>query len=278
MNGAYISPISGSTTTRVVAGVSGPVEWSHSGAQIAYSTGTVIHKVNTDGSGDTALSTPPGGDGDIAPAWENGDSKILFARINPNGGTPFGYIYEMNSDGTSQTQLFGNGSSLFSAPKMDPANSSVISFEGNPNGSPTSPFQIFTCNPSNCSGTATALTNFSTLKQSADDNWSPDGSYLVISGLDVSNNLNVWKVTYPGAALTQLTSYSCPNEAGDPSISPDSLHLAFEFDAGLSGSCVYQNNNAVPTFVYAASANGSSPASIGQNCNNIGCSPRWKPF
>lgn len=263
------------------SGSQGPAEWSKDGKQVAFTNNGLVYRINVDGTGLTQLS--PNGAQDTSPDWSPDDSTIIFTRITSTSPSNVGSICTMNAvtgyTGTP-TCIFAGGTTLNDAAHYNPANQSQIAFESNAwCGGANCPFQIYTCNPSSCIGTATEISPTGTFSQAADEHWNLAGTLLVVSGLTGggSGNLNVWSMTSTGASPTNLTNLTCPAEGGDPDYGPDG-RIAFEWDNGTgSGPCVYQSNNAIPTFVYTMAGNGAGAASTGQACNNVGCSPRPDP-
>lgn len=264
------------------SGSQGPAEWSKDGKMVAFTNGGRVYRINIDGTGLTQLS--PAGASDTAPDWSPDDSTIVFTRITSTSPSNVGAICTMNAVTGytgSPTCIFAGGTTLNDAPHYNPVNQSQIAFESNAwCGGSNCAFQIYTCNPSSCIATATEISPTATFSQAADEHWSLDGTKLVVSGLTggAGGNLNVWSMTSTGGSPTNLTNLTCPTEGGDPDYAPNGT-IAFEWDNGAgTGPCVYQSSPSTPTFVYTMAGNGSGAASTGQNCNNVGCSPRPDPI
>lgn len=299
----YTMNADGTNNTQLTAGVNpGPVNYSWDGKLVAFlkvNTGgqVGVWTMHADGSNQVQIS--PNNDGgalqDTAPSIAPDDNTVYFAHIisttgctgnNPGtSGVVCSTICSWTISGapyTSPTCAYFPATYFTDAPHIDSTGTKLV-FESNAYASGgTNPFQLYTCTASTCSGTAAAINLTATLTQAADPHWSEDDDWIAMSGLQgptSTSPLNVWKVHPNGTGLTQVTSWACPNEAGDPSFDPSGL-IAYEYDGGYTsgaktGQCAYQNDNTVATFVYVHSAQGE--ASTGENCNNIGCSPRFGP-
>lgn len=256
------------------SGDTGPVAWSFDGTKIAFAINANIYRANADGSGQVQLSNLHH---DQFPSWSKDGSLIYFADVVPGSNPPVAYIDSMSAfDGSNRSHLIGDGTALWADPHVSPDGSKLVMESNAYANDPGKPFQIYTCGITNCSGTATRITNV--IGQVADPYWSPDGTKIATSYYLLSTgNLNVMVMNSDGSNQNVLTNFTCPKEAGDPAWSPDGLHITFEWDGGGGGSCVLQDNNSVPAYVYTMNANGSGQASTGEQCSNIGCGPRYEP-
>jgi Tol biopolymer transport system component len=256
------------------SGDTGPVAWSFDGTKIAFAINGNIYRANADGSGQVRLSNLHH---DQFPSWSKDSSLIYFTDVVPGSNPPVTYIDSMSAvDGSNRSHLIGDGTAFWADPHVSPDGSKLVMESNAYANDPGKPFQIYTCSITNCSGTATQITNV--IGQVADPYWSPDGTKIATSYYLLSTgNLNVMVMNSDGSNQNVLTSFTCPQEAGDPAWSPDGLHITFEWDGGSGGSCVLQDNNSVPAYVYTMNANGSGQASTGQRCSNIGCGPRYDP-
>ena len=270
------------TTSNAAAG---PLQWSKDGSQITYADGGGrIHIMNANGSNDHTLSNASATH-DGFPSWYPNGTQLVFMD-NINGlFPPKTEIHSVNVDGTNETAQLANGNFFNADPQISPDGSTIVLESSYPAGG-SNPFSLFTCTVASCSTTFGLLTALaSPPNQYADPNWSFDAvpnsasGWVVMSYSDGSGNLNVAKIRPNGTGFVVLTSYTCPSEAGDASFNPTNSKITFEFDSNTGGlqTCNGQNNNAIPTLVYTANANGSSAGSTGQGCSNIGCAPRYQP-
>jgi len=79
--------------------------------------------MNADGSGQTALTAPPGGN--LQPSWSPGGCQIAFTSTRDGHRA----IYVMNADGSTQTRLTSTPAEDFS-PAWSPALDAGPSHEG----------------------------------------------------------------------------------------------------------------------------------------------------
>ena len=268
------------------SGDQGPVAWSFDGTKIAWTINSNIYRANADGSGQFQLTSS----GKYSfPSWSK-DGTLIYAARNTNSTTPaLGPIVSMSAvDGNGEVTVVGSDTLSFSAdPHVSPDGTKLV-FESNIYDNHVhsgAPFEIYTCTLSNCTGTYIKITHINDsgiVGQAADPNWSPDGTKIAISycpsGSCTSNApLNVATMNADGTGLVQVTNFACPQEANDPAYSP-SGQLAFEWDGGKSGNCVYASDNTTPTtHIYTMNADGSGQSDTGQACSNIGCGPRYRP-
>src|SRR5947199_276242 len=82
-----------------------------------------IYVMNADGSGQTALTAPPGGN--LEPSWSPGGCQIAFTSTRDGHRA----IYVMNADGSTQTRLTSSPAEDFS-PAWSPALDAGPSSEG----------------------------------------------------------------------------------------------------------------------------------------------------
>jgi len=106
----------------------GDPAWSPDGRRIAFTRETSdgvdqIYVMNADGSGQTPLTAPPGGN--LQPSWSPGGCQIAFTSTRDGHRA----IYVMNADGSTQTRLTSSSAEDFS-PAWSPALDAGPSHEG----------------------------------------------------------------------------------------------------------------------------------------------------
>ena len=167
--------------------------WSPDGSQIAYIrtvTPHQVYRINTDGTGQTALTSTSLGT-NIDPDWSPVAASIVFVS-NRNGDFE---IFVMNSDGTGQTQLTTNSSNAFS-PNWSPDGSKIV-FQSDMDGD----FEIYTMN---ADGSGLTQITFNTSGDSLPV-WSQDGTQIAfVSNRD--GNEEIYVMNADGSGQTNISN------------------------------------------------------------------------
>lgn len=180
--------------------------------QIAFVKGTGtsadIYVINSDGNGETRLTTQAGLD--VDPAWSPDGRRLAFTSDRDGNRE----IYLMKADGTSPARLTSEPASDHS-PAWSP-DGSKIAFVSDRDGNP----EIYVVN---ADGT-NLIRLTSNVSYDADPAWSPDGSRIAF-GRDQDGVPGLWVMKPDGSDLTRLTS----DATGDrqPAWSPDGTRIAF---------------------------------------------------
>ncbi len=151
-----------------------------------------IHRINPDGSGDTALTNDGAGNGDAAPSPDG--SKVAFSRNN--------MVYVMDADGSNQQSLAAGR-----FPDFSPNGQMIVYSSGNG-------IQIMEAN-------GTFFDNPRSTGSMPD--WSPDGNQIVFR-----EGTDIWVMAAGGNASTNLTNNPLGTSAASPRWSPDGSTIAFE--------------------------------------------------
>jgi Tol biopolymer transport system component len=241
--------------------------WSPDGTKIAFwrgEDGEGIYMMNADGSDVERLSPSPGYD--IFPSWSPDGTELVFVRIiDPGSGPPnqISDIMTMDADGTNvQTILANNTFNM--EPRWSPDGTKILFMSTlKPGG-----VNIYTM-----STTGTNITELTTQGNNGDPSWSPDGTEIAFGSNRVNGKLNIFMMNANGSNQRQITNFTEPDEAGDTGWSPDGSEIAFEYDIGGED----ESNPNASAVVETMNANGTDIESMGQQCSDVGCSPRWQP-
>jgi len=271
--GVYVRNADGRDTHRVADGFGDAVAWSPTGSRLAVDADDGIYVVNRDGSGirrvaveatsatwapdetriayekweeglrivdsdgtgETILTKPRGGDADGAPAWAPDGKLIAFGRwvdpsyhlavISPSGTglrflkscfsvcgkpvwSPSGHkiafsdnfdIWIVNTDGTGLTNVTDSPRRLEDHPTWAPSGR-FIAFETR-NRNTVRSLEVHTIRID-----GTHRRNISNSpRRDSDPDWSPDGRNIAFVSFR-DGNLDVWVVTATGKAPTNLTN------------------------------------------------------------------------
>jgi len=278
------------TLTVAIVIPAGHAAFPGANGKIAFVRSGEIYVMNSNGTGQTKLTTLAGPAGDDTPAWSPDGTKIAFTSDIGNQE-----IYVMNADGSGQTNLTQNAASD-RQPTWSP-DGTKIAFLSNRSGdfeiwsinangsSPTNltmtpgiqedpawapdntkiayrqPVDLFTMDPS---GTNQALFPLAIGPSVSQPDWSPDAQKIAFTGdiPGVSTHIYVVNANATGV-VTQLTS------AGQglnfvPAYSPDGTKIAFT--SNRDGN--YE--------IYVMNADGTSQANLTQNVAGD-TSPDWQP-
>jgi Tol biopolymer transport system component len=178
-----------------------------------------IWSMEPDGTGQTQLTF--GSANDRAPTWSPDGSRILFLRVNAQGGQG---LMVMNADGSGQRRItrravqayFGSWSPggyrlVFTGPAG--ACLDIMNVDG-------TRFRRLLCNGFSISPA-----------------WSPLGDVIVFSYVPLGGSFNeLWTIKPDGSGLRQLTFGPVPD--GSPDWSPDGSHIAFD-RSGYPTSDIY---------------------------------------
>jgi Tol biopolymer transport system component len=260
--------------TKVTQLTSGPYPdnsfcWRPDGKKLAFwrgELGEAIYTMNADGSNVRRLSPSPGYD--IFPSWSPDGTKLVFTRVIDPGSGPPNQITEimiMNADGSGVHTVLNNGA-FNMEPRWSPDGSKIL-FMSTLGGNGV---QIYTMAIDG--STISALTS-TPYTANGDPAWSPDGSKIAFGSNRVNGKLNVFMMNADGSNVRQLTNFIEPYEAGDTGWSPDGSKIAFEYDVGGG----YQSNPGAPAEIWTMNSDGTNQESLGQQCSDVGCSPRWQP-
>jgi len=271
VNHIYLMNADGTDVTQLTSGPfpESSLSWSRDGTKLAFwrqQDGEAIYTMNADGSNEQRLSPSPGYD--IFPSWSPDGTQLVYTRIvSPPANAqqlPITQIMIMNADGTNVRSILNNN--MFNTePRWSP-NGSKILFMSAIGGNGV---QIYTMNTDGTN--LTALTNVGT---NGDPVWSPDGSKIAFgSNREGGGKLDIFTMNADGSGVQQLTHFLPPDEAGDTGWSSDGSQIAFEWDIGSDD----QSNPNAYAEVWVMNADGTNPASTGQQCSGVGCSPRWQP-
>jgi len=256
--------------------------------KIAFVRNGEIYVMNSDGTGQTNLTTIAGPGGDDTPAWSPDGTKIAFTSDIGNQE-----IYVMDADGSGQTNLTQNAASD-RQPTWSP-DGTKIAFLSNRSGdfeiwsmnangsSPTNltmtpgiqedpawapdntriayrqPVDLFAMNPD---GTNQALFPLAIGPSVSQPDWSPDAQKIAFTGDIPAVSTHIYVVNADATGVvTQLTL------AGQglnfvPAYSPDGTKIAFT--SNRDGN--YE--------IYSMNANGTGQINLTQNTSND-TSPDW---
>jgi Tol biopolymer transport system component len=244
--------------------------WSPDGTRISFERsidGVGIYIMNANGSNVQRLSPTPGKD--VRSSWSADGKQILFTRVvkqDPNGGIPNTEIDIMNADGTGTKTLLPANNTFNVEARMSPDGKKIV-FMSALGGSQ----QVFTMNADGSN-----VKKLTDKGIAGDPNWSPDSSRISFgSNREGGGKLNIFTMKADGSDVKQITHFVPPYESGDTSWSPDGTQIVFEWDVDGKG----QSDPNARAEVWIVNADGSGqPASTGQPCAAVGCSPRWSPI
>jgi len=169
---------------------------------------------------ETSDSTPltEGRGNNYDPAWSPDGSRIAFIS-DRDREPPYGTLWLMNADGSSQHPLLETGNYIELGPTWSP-DGTRIAFQSN-RGEGVNP-DIFILDLA--SEALTNLTNHPNMD--VNPAWSPDGTKIAFVS-DRSGNPEIWVVNVDGTELRQVTQRPL---LGDwrPAWSPDGRSLIFE--------------------------------------------------
>ena len=295
----YVMDADGSNQTRLTRNTADDraATWSPDGSRIAFSSNRDnsnpynfdIYVMDANGSNPKRIVDDPEYDAD--PSWSPDGKKIVFVT-GRNGNFD---IYEMNADGTEQTNLTAASNKPDIWPTWSP-NGNNIAFVRNTEGKE----QIFVME---AGGGNLLRVTYNTANNSA-PTWSPDGSKLVFptdrdgnseiyvmsvegeltrltddpaddlapdwssddSKIVFSSNRDgkqhIYTMNADGSALSQITNSL--GDDTDPASSPDGKHIAFM--RSLNGK----------NEMYVMNFDGSKPARISED-QDIHLGPKWTP-
>lgn len=184
--------------------------------------------MNGDGSGQTQLTSTVDNLEDTEPGISPDGSKIVFQRVDLTGASGTGFdIWEMNADGSHQTQLTSSSDAEISA-EFSPDGTKIVYVRQ----SPTNQIWIMGADGSN---QHVLLNNPG--QQDRGPSWSPNGAKIVYS--EDGNGLYVMNAD--GSNPTQLLDGSGhPIPGQDPTWSPDGTQIAFyAAPGGAPGAGLY---------------------------------------
>jgi Tol biopolymer transport system component len=241
--------------------------WSPDGKKITFQrseNGVGIYVMSSTGTGMKRLSPIPGKD--VRPSWSADGKKILFTRVvkeDPNGGIPNTEIDIMNADGTGTKTILPANNTFNVEARMSPDGKKIV-FMSALGGSQ----QVYTMNAD-----GTSVKKLTNKGIAGDPNWSPDSLHISFgSNREGGGKLNIFTMKADGTDVKQITHFVPPYESGDTSWSPDGKKIVFEWDVDGKG----QSDPNARAEVWIVNADGSgTPASTGQACASVGCSPRW---
>jgi Tol biopolymer transport system component len=168
-----------------------------------------IYSMNSDGSGQTSLTSDP--EDDLAPAWSPDGQKIAFYSFRDGAAE----VWVMNGDGSGETALTTQATAPDSEPAWSPTGQKIAFVSGR-NGND----EIYSMNADG-SG-QTRLTNNSAVEE--DPAWSPDGSKIAFVS-DRDGNREIYSMNADGSGQTRLTANTDDDYA--PNWSPNGLQLTF---------------------------------------------------
>jgi dipeptidyl aminopeptidase/acylaminoacyl peptidase len=214
--------------------------WSADGTKIAFHRGGDVWVMNSDGTGQTNLTTALFGIAN-SPSWSPDGSKIAFSSTHD--GTFGQNIYTMQADGSQVTRIsFGTPDDY---PAWSPDGQRIAFVHGG--------FQLFTVKTDGSD--ATPIKNASGLRS---PDWSPSGARIAYVASNGAAQPEVHTIDPDGSNDVTLSALSSPS---DVAWSPDGSKLV-----ATSGGQIWTMN-----------ADGTSPVKLTNNLTN-NRSPDWQPL
>jgi hypothetical protein len=226
--------------------------WSPNGLQLAFQSNTggdyEIYRMNADGSGGNPVALTTNTVADQRPDWSPDGTKIAWDSNT--------YIYTMNANGSSPTQITNNANFDDVGPSWS-ANGSQLAFARKPVGGLTSAYDIYKVNAT-ALATPTQLTSDPT-DPKADENpsWSPDGTKIAWDRTTWIHTMNT-----DGSGRVRITQASADDR--DPDWSPEGTRIAFS--ANRDGD----------DDLYTMNADGTGQLKITNN-TTADIAPAWMP-
>ena len=182
-----------------------------------------IFIMNADGSGQTPITTAKKGEWDQTPSWSPDGSRIYFAHVTPDPGTPFYWhsqIYSVKPNGGGLIKVTNFADASVSDPSVSPDGKKLLVTRLTTNS--WGDAHLFTIN-----------TDGTGLKQLANSDlgegqaaWSPDGTkivYIVNNGSTKTREVATMNADGTG----QKVILALTGEQDDPSWSPDGSRIVF---------------------------------------------------
>jgi Tol biopolymer transport system component len=232
----------------------GTPSWSPDARRIAYTTlrydqdgrmleSAQIHVMNADGSGDRALTSPPGHQ--IDPAWSPDGSRIAFAITRVSGVNAD--LFVMNGDGANSHNITATPATGEGTPAWSPDGSRIAYSLASPGNNG----DIFTVRPDGSD--PVQLTRTPNLNE-GNPAYSPDGTKIAYNA-DVGGTLRaeLFVMDADGGNQTDVSQRA----GGEyfPTWSPDGSRIAFAADnldissmPALGGAAVKLTNDAFSDF------------------------------
>lgn len=168
--------------------------WSPDGQQIVFSTDRVgvllqIWVMQANGNGQKMLT--PTGNTSIEPDWSPDSTKIVYAHYTGRSWD----IYQINADGSGETDLSKIDFINETSPKWSPSGSKIV-FSWAPPGF-VSQVYVMNADGSNMQRLTTGEANY-------DPTWSPDGTRIMFTS-DHDGNPELYVMNADGSGQTRLT-------------------------------------------------------------------------
>ncbi|MFN8490887.1 MAG: hypothetical protein U0350_25060 [Caldilineaceae bacterium] len=178
--------------------------WSPDGQQIAFSSNRIgglsqIWVMQADGTGQKILTS--GGNTRFEPEWSPDSTKIIYAHYTGRSWD----IYQINADGSGETDLSNLDLTDETNPKWSPDGSKIV-FESSPSGFVPQVY-VMNADGSAMQGLTTGDANYA-------PTWSPDGKRIMFTS-NRDGNSELYVMNADGSDQTRLTDNSATDSSAD---------------------------------------------------------------